>query len=470
MWSRPRLCLAMAVSLFLPCVSARLASAQESGPKYLSTDLVDRLSMIVQGWGGLGINTAVNPGNRPAMKLRIKDKEYEYGFGHHAPGEIVVDLAGQFQTFQADVGIQWQGGHDQASVIFRVFVDDKKVFDSGVMREGDAPRSISIPVANAQELMLVADDAGDGITCDCANWADARLTPDPAAASRPPVMGVDIAPFGHVATWDPQRMTGTAADRVQEFPAEDVRLHRDLRAEPDGSYAVPVEGGQGCIGLRWDENRMLRQVVLEFGDVASIPPREAIQLQTWSGESAWQGKWDTLNVAPEQVENRLVWNFSGQSSTGGTQKVRWLFPGLSNSLAIRGLHAYSRSRWAPVDLRIESTRPDATGPVQVVLHNGEFVDDDSARPDRYRRTWDRTKPLTVRVQFRRNPTLQSRSDSPAIRLLRHGIWHSRGGRARPRLRLRAPCGSVCCSRTGSGDPRRISPENRQQENAAGSSP
>src|SRR5271157_6548349 len=35
---------------------------------------------------------------------------YIYGIGHHAPGEIVVDLAGQFGTFKADMGIQWQAG------------------------------------------------------------------------------------------------------------------------------------------------------------------------------------------------------------------------------------------------------------------------------------------------------------------------------------------------------------------------
>ncbi len=219
----------------------------------------------MQGWGELGMDTSVKPLHQPAMKLRIKDKEYEHGLGHHASGEIVVDLAGQFQTFQAEVGIQWQGGHDQASVIFRVLVDDKNVFDSGVMREGDAPRPIKISVAGVDELTLVADEAGDGITCDCANWADARLVPDPAAAKRPPVMGVDIAPFGHVATWDPQRMKGTAADRVsRNSRPKTCDCFVMSSRKPMARYRVPVQGDTGCIGLRWDENRLLRQVVLEF--------------------------------------------------------------------------------------------------------------------------------------------------------------------------------------------------------------
>ncbi len=234
----------------------------------------------------------------PAMTLRIKDQDYQHGLGHHANGQIVLDLAGQFQAFRAEVGVQWQGGQDFATVIFRVLADGKQVFDSGVMREGDAARPVDIPVAGVDELTLVVTDAGDGINCDCANWVDARLIPDPAAAHAPAVSSLDMAPFGCIATWDPQRMQGTAAGRVQEFPAADVRLHQEVLPQADGSYRVPTYGEAGCIGLQWDENRILRQAILTFTDAATIPPVETVQLQTWSGESAWQGSWATLDVIP----------------------------------------------------------------------------------------------------------------------------------------------------------------------------
>ncbi len=390
--------LTAAIGLVMACAWAGVAAAQEPEAKYLSTDLADRLSTIVQGWGGLGMDTSVIPLHAPAMTLRIKDKEYQHGLGHHANGEIIVDLAGQFQTFLTEVGVQWQGGHDQASVIFRVFVDDKKVFDSGVMREGDAPQPIKVSVAGAEELMLVADDAGDGIAFDCANWADARLIPDPAAAARGPVMGMDVAPFGRVATWDPQRMAGTAAGRVEEIPAGDIRLHRDVLPEPDGSYRVPVTGQSGCIGLRWDENRMLRQVALAFTDPAAIPPAESIQLQTWSGESAWQGNWEPVQVVPQQLDNQLIWSFTPLSSMRGTQKVRWIFAGTETPPVIQGLHAYSRSRSVTVDLRVESTTPGRGGPVAITLHNGLFSDASTAREGTLRRTWDPAEPLALQVR------------------------------------------------------------------------
>ncbi len=380
------------------CLLIGTSLAEQPEPQYLSTDLADRMSSVIQGWGELGIDTSVKPGPKPAMKLRIKDKEYQHGLGHHAPGEITIDLAGQFQSFHTDVGIQWQGGSDAASVVFCVLVDGKKVFDSGVMREGDAPRSVDVPVRGAEELTLIAEDAGDGITCDCANWADARLIPDPTAMKRPPILGLDVAAFGQVVTWDPQRLEGTAANRVEEFPADDIRMYREVQPESDGSYVVPVYGGRGCIGLRWDENRMLRQVALSFADAAAIPPQESIQLQTWSGESAWQGKWEPCQLTPELAENRLVWNFRPRDAARGTQKVRWVFSDMPKPVILKGLQAHSRSRSVTVDLRVEAVRPASHDPIAVVLYNGSFIEESPSQEGFYQRTWDPSRPLTLRVR------------------------------------------------------------------------
>jgi hypothetical protein len=44
--------------------------------------------------GELGLDTKVVPSDQPAPRLRIKDKEYARGIGHHSSGEIVVDLSG----------------------------------------------------------------------------------------------------------------------------------------------------------------------------------------------------------------------------------------------------------------------------------------------------------------------------------------------------------------------------------------
>ena len=150
-------------ALAVVALLTNLAPAAESADvEYLSDHVDKRVVSVSQQWGGLGINTAVKPADREAMPLRIKDQTYQRGLGHHATGEIVVDLAGQYKTFDVEVGIQWQGGTDQASAVCQIFVDDEKVFDSGVMRENDPPKKASLPVAGADELRLVATDADDG--------------------------------------------------------------------------------------------------------------------------------------------------------------------------------------------------------------------------------------------------------------------------------------------------------------------
>lgn len=372
------------------------AAAEPPKPEYLSTTLADRIVSVVQGWGELGLDTSVKPLHKPPLKLRIKDKEYEHGLGHHASGEIVVDLAGQFKTFQADVGIQWQGGQNVASVIFRVFVDERKVFDSGVMRENDGPRSVSVCVEGAEELRLVADDAGDGITCDCANWADARLIRDPAASAKPRARGVDIARFGCVATWDPKRMKGTSAGRTAEFPAEELFLDKELLPESDGTYRVPVYGELGCIGLRWDENRILRELSLGFADPSAVPPAQTVQLQIWTGESAWQGTWEPVAGTPQRAENSLIWSLGLKDFARGTQKVRWVFSGVKTPIVLKNLAAYTQSRWATMDLRVESTRPERAN-AQIELYNGLILA--PAEGDPCRRAWERSSPLRWKVRY-----------------------------------------------------------------------
>src|SRR5437016_12499104 len=104
------------------------------------------------------------------------------------------------------------------------------------------------------ELRLSVTEAGDGITCDCADWADAKLVP-----SKWPVAGhyhnmLDIAWFGEVITCDPGRTDGAHSLRTQEYRAEDVFLETPI--SHSGGYRVPLyEGNVGCIGLRWLERR-----------------------------------------------------------------------------------------------------------------------------------------------------------------------------------------------------------------------
>ncbi|NUQ62295.1 MAG: NPCBM/NEW2 domain-containing protein [Pirellulales bacterium] len=135
-----------------------------------------------QDWGDFGLDTAAARTGGVGTALQIGQKKFDKGLGHHANGEIVVDLRGQFTHFRSTLGVQWQGGN-RGSVIFQVSVDGKLLVKAGPMSDSDPPQQIEVPVAGARELRLIASDAGDGIGCDMANWAEACLVRDPRVPS-----------------------------------------------------------------------------------------------------------------------------------------------------------------------------------------------------------------------------------------------------------------------------------------------
>ena len=126
---------------------------------------------------------------------------------------------------------------------------------------------VSADVRDAQTLRLVVTDAGDGITCDQANWANARLIRTSAAHSNPDAPRIDMGKFARVVTWDPNSQQGPRWSRAKEFPAEDLFLETDVLPDTDGCYVVPVANdGRGCLGLQWLERRRIRQLIIGFAD------------------------------------------------------------------------------------------------------------------------------------------------------------------------------------------------------------
>ena len=388
----------------IPSVSPRLSKLlprpAAAAPLYLA-DHPELLSLVQMGWGELGLNTCAHAPGQAALPLQIGDHHYPRGLGHHAPGALVVELGGRYRAFLAEVGVQRQQGAT-GSVVFRVLVDGRQRFDSGVMRERDRARPVLVPLVGAQELELVVTDAGDGITCDCANWAEARLLPQEGPVAPPPPPR-DVAPCARVMTWDPDRADGTRAGRTQEFPAEDLFLGRELVPLASGGYPVPAyPGGRGCLGLQWRERRQLRRLELAAEGLPS--DLAGIKLEYWTGESPWQGRW--LPAAGELTREggRLRLELSPAGNPGlqaGTQKVRWMLPAGTTVMA---LSAYTGSRWGPVRLRLEGER--ARGQAAVAVYNGELAGGGREV------NWDVARPLSVAV--RACQTGRSKADATVL--------------------------------------------------------
>jgi len=65
------------------------------------------------------------------------------------------------------------GGY--STIIFQVWADGVKLYDSGIMTWTTAARPVDVNVTGKQELRLIVTDAGDNFWYDHADWANARL-------------------------------------------------------------------------------------------------------------------------------------------------------------------------------------------------------------------------------------------------------------------------------------------------------
>jgi len=146
---------------------AQAASAEEPEIwRYLTTGMA---TSVTQGW-----QVTRNDASITGRPLSIGGRRFEKGLGTHAPGEIVYAFNGTRKRFVADVGVDDHGG-PAGSVVFRVLLDGKNAFDSGLMRFGDAPKHVALDVSGVRELRLVVTDGGNGVQHDHADWANAAV-------------------------------------------------------------------------------------------------------------------------------------------------------------------------------------------------------------------------------------------------------------------------------------------------------
>jgi hypothetical protein len=121
----------------------------------------------VQGWGKLQKNQSV--WEKP---MTIAGRRFRRGLGTHADSRIVYELGGRYRRFQSCVGAD---GASNATIIFEVWADGTKRWESGLMNKQSPARLVDLDLSGAKTLELVVGHGGDDITSDHANWADAKL-------------------------------------------------------------------------------------------------------------------------------------------------------------------------------------------------------------------------------------------------------------------------------------------------------
>ena len=149
------------------------------------------LSPIHQGWGKPIAGKSVE---KNAMILG--KTLYQRGIGTHAPGTIYFALDGNAVTFESIVGVDDEV-IPNGTVTIKMLAEGKTVFDSGLMKSGDAPKTVSVNLAGVKFFAIVMGNGGDNTSFDHVDFANARIVyagAIPAIVARPVEEAVILTP------------------------------------------------------------------------------------------------------------------------------------------------------------------------------------------------------------------------------------------------------------------------------------
>ncbi len=133
-------------------------------------------------------------------------RQFTHGLFAHADSTVAWSLPAGAKRVVLAVGLANDGEvHPQASARFAIEVDGQVVARTGVLRGGDPPQLLQADLRGKRQLVLRADDAGDGNAYDWATYGGGLLfvgPQEPAAwlPAEPPEVRAD-AVRGAPSTW-----------------------------------------------------------------------------------------------------------------------------------------------------------------------------------------------------------------------------------------------------------------------------
>jgi alpha-galactosidase len=243
------------------------------------------LDRMTSGWGKPKNNKSIE-----GKQFSIGGQKFDKGVGTHATSVMYIDLQKGSRKFSAYVGVDDEVGGNIGSIKFRVYADGKSLWDSGVMKAGEPARKVSVDVRGIKILILLVDSAGDGISYDHADWAEAKfevagagpeairppreqaviLTPEPPRTPR--INGAKV--FG-VRPGSPFLFTIPATgSRPMKFSAEGLPKGLEL---DDGTGRITgsvMEKGRYVVTLRAANSlgRTEREFRIVVGDKLALTP------------------------------------------------------------------------------------------------------------------------------------------------------------------------------------------------------
>jgi alpha-galactosidase len=179
----------------LICVAAfSLAAAQDFRLEQLDLANVQSLAPPM----GYPARAARSVADQP---LKLNGAVFEHGLGLHSGSTLRIDLAGQAQKFTAQAGLDdaplplpkplansdlptGLKNHPGTATV-EIWVDGKSVFDTGNMRRGQPPKSISVDLEGARRMTIIVTDAGRWPYNNPVDLADAVIAMKPGATAKP---------------------------------------------------------------------------------------------------------------------------------------------------------------------------------------------------------------------------------------------------------------------------------------------
>jgi hypothetical protein len=127
------------------------------------------------------LKATVDWGDHPRKNRSIGDNPlslggtvYQHGIGVSANSVLAYALKPDYARFVAVIGVDdAMRKYRQGTVVFEIQLDGRSVFGTFVMRPGDHTY-VDLPIPRgSRTIRLLALSAGDGITCDHGDWAEA---------------------------------------------------------------------------------------------------------------------------------------------------------------------------------------------------------------------------------------------------------------------------------------------------------
>ena len=112
--------------------------------------------------------------NIVGASLKVGTESFANGIGTFARSLLEFPLNGQFRRFTAKAGVD-AVTEGRGSVVFEIYGDGKKLWNSPTLSGLDAPKEIDLDLTGVDRLRLVVTDAGDGNKFDVADWLEPVL-------------------------------------------------------------------------------------------------------------------------------------------------------------------------------------------------------------------------------------------------------------------------------------------------------